>query len=125
MRNIVPQVTTSDARVSAHQVLAALAEHLKWWDAEELAAPGEESADRRRHPVEADFLGHAGRFVEAEGVQVVDASFTVTCSGRDVYGSVTTWFGDSGASLACGVIPHTEEAWIREAYRLTCGPLEH
>ncbi|KAB1987650.1 hypothetical protein [Streptomyces triticiradicis] len=122
VRNIVPQVSTSDARVSAHQVLVALAEHLKRWDVEELAAPGEESADRRRHPVETDSLGHAGRFVEAEGVQVVDASFTVTCPGRDVYGSVTTWFDDTGASLACGVNPRTEEAWIHEAYRLTCGP---
>ncbi|MGW2788079.1 hypothetical protein ACWC3X_44200, partial [Streptomyces populi] len=124
VRNIVPQVTMSDARVSAHQVLVALAKRLKRWDAQELAAPGEESADRRRYPVKADFLGHAGRFVDAEAVQVIDASFTVTCPGRDVYGSVTTWFGDSGASLACGVNPRTKEAWVQEAYRLTCGPLK-
>ncbi|MEU4087347.1 hypothetical protein [Streptomyces aureus] len=123
VRNIVPQVSTSDDRVPAHQVLAALAKHLKWVDVEELAAPGEESADRRRHPVRTDSLGHAGRFVEAEGVQVVDASFTVTCPDGDVYGSVITWFGNSGASLACGVNPRTKEAWVNEAYRLTCGPL--
>ncbi|MFJ2732883.1 hypothetical protein [Streptomyces sp. NPDC087317] len=123
MRNIVPQVSTSDDRVSAHQVLAALAKHLKRWDVEELATPGKESADRQRYPAKADFLGHAGRFVDAEGVQVVDASFTVTCPDRDVYGSVTTWFGHTGASLACGVNPHTKEAWIQEAYQLTCGPL--
>lgn len=123
VRNIVPQVSTSDDRVPAHQVLAALAKHLKWWDVEELAAPGEESADRRRHPVRTDSLGHAGRFVEAEGLQVVDASFTVTCPDGDVYGSVTTWFGNSGASLACGVNPRAKEAWVSEAYRLTCGPL--
>ncbi|MGW1965858.1 hypothetical protein ACWCPD_37040 [Streptomyces sp. NPDC001935] len=122
VRTIVPQVSTSDDRVSERQVLAALAKHLKWWDLEELAAPGEESADRPRTPVRTDFLGHAGRFVEAGGVQTVDASFTVTCAGQDVYGSVTTWFGHSGASLACGVHPHTKEPWIQEAYRLTCGP---
>ncbi|MEV7324229.1 hypothetical protein [Streptomyces sp. NPDC093970] len=123
VRNIVPQVSTSDDRVSAHQVLAALAKRLKWWDFEELAAPGEASADRRRYPIRADSLGHAGHFVEAEGVQVVDASFTVTCPDHDVYGSVTTWFGHAGASVACGVNPHTKESWIREAYQLTCGPL--
>ncbi|MFJ5779026.1 hypothetical protein [Streptomyces sp. NPDC093094] len=123
VRNIVPRVGTSDDRVSERQVLAALARHLKWWDVEQLAAPGEESADRRRHPVEVDSLGHAGRFVEAGGVQVVDASFTVTCPGRDVHGSVTTWFGDVSTSLACGVDPRTEEPWIQEAYRLACGPL--
>ncbi|MGW3912030.1 hypothetical protein ACWEBX_11005 [Streptomyces sp. NPDC005070] len=122
MRNIVPQVSTSDDRVSERQVLAALAERLKWWDVEELAAPGEESADRRRSPVKTDSLGHAGRFVEAEGVQTVDASFTVTCPGHDVYGSVSTWFGGASASLACGVKPHVKESWIQEAYRLTCGP---
>lgn len=123
VRNIVPQVSMSDDRVSRHQALAALAKHLKWWDVEELATPGEESADRRRHPVKVDSLGHGGRFVQAEGVRVVDASFTVSCPGRDVYGSVTTWSGDVGASLACGVNPKTTEPWIQEAYRLTCGPL--
>ncbi|MFF0205891.1 hypothetical protein [Streptomyces sp. NPDC005017] len=109
--------------MSERQVLAALARYLKWWDVEELAAPGEESADRRRYPVKADSLGHAGRLGEAGAVQVVDASFTITCPGRDVYGSVTTWFGDRGASLACGVEPRTEEPWIQEAYRLACGSL--
>ncbi|MFD5574816.1 hypothetical protein [Streptomyces cadmiisoli] len=123
VRNIVPQVSTSDDRVSAHQVLAALAKRLKWWDVEQLAAPREESAGRRRYPVKVDHLGHTGRFVQAEGVQVVDASFTMSCPGRDVYGSVTTWFGDVNASLACGVNPRTKEPWVQEAYRLTCGPL--
>ncbi|MFD5570497.1 hypothetical protein [Streptomyces cadmiisoli] len=124
VRNIVPQVNVSDDRVSPHQVLAALAKHLKWWDVEELATPGEESAGRRRYPVKVDHLGHAGRFVQAEGVRVVDASFTVSCPGRDVYGSVTTWLGDTVAALACGVNPKTKKPWIQEAYRLTCGPLK-
>ncbi|MGQ4378749.1 hypothetical protein ACN6K9_001464 [Streptomyces sp. SAS_267] len=123
VRNIVAQVSTSDDRVSAHQVLAALTKRLKRWDVDQLAAPGKESADRRRNPVKVDFLGHAGRFVEAEAVQAVEASFTVACPGGDVYGSVTTWFGNSGASLACGVNPGTKEPWVQEAYRLTCGPL--
>lgn len=49
----------------------------------------------------------------------------MTCPGGDVHGSVSTWFGDAGASLAlaCGVNPHTKEPWVQEAYRLTCGPL--
>ncbi|MEV7395120.1 hypothetical protein [Streptomyces sp. NPDC091215] len=123
VRNVVPQVSTSDDRVSERQVLTALAKRLGWTDVDELAAPGEESADRPRSPVKVDSLGHAGRFVEAEGVHAVDASFTVTCPGQDVYGSVTTWFGNSGASLACGVNPHTKESWVQEAYRMTCGPL--
>ncbi|MFF1285435.1 hypothetical protein ACFVY4_32560 [Streptomyces sp. NPDC058299] len=125
VRNMVSQVSTSDDRIPAHQVLAALAKRLKGWDLEELAAPGKKSADRLRYPLKVDSLGRAGRLVEAEGVQVVDASFTVTCPGGDVYGSVSTWFGHAGASLACGVNPHTEEPWIQEAYRLTCGPLRH
>ncbi|MET8038772.1 hypothetical protein [Streptomyces sp. NPDC005345] len=125
MRNIVPQVSTSDDRVSAHQVLAALANHLKRWDIDQLATPGKESADRRRYPVKVDSLGHAGRFVEAEGVQAIDASFTVNCPGHDVYGSVSTWVDRVGASLACGVNPHTKESWIQEAYQLTCGPLRN
>lgn len=123
VRNIVPEVSTSDDDVSARQVLVALAKHLRSWDVDQLAAPGEESADRRRSPVRIDSLGQAGRFVEAEAVQAVDASFTVSCPGRDVYGSVRTWMGDAGASLACGVDPDTKEPWIREAYLLTCGPL--
>ncbi|MFJ3302404.1 hypothetical protein ACIPSA_04650 [Streptomyces sp. NPDC086549] len=123
VRNVVPRVDTSGGIVSAHHVLAALAKHLKWGDdAEGLAAPGEESADRELHPMKIDSLGHTGRLVVAEGIHVVDASFTVDCPGRDVYGSVTTWFGNSRASLACGVDPG-DEAWVREAYRLTCGRL--
>ncbi|MEV6019219.1 MULTISPECIES: hypothetical protein [unclassified Streptomyces] len=123
VRNIVPQVSVSDDGVSAHQVLAALAKRLKWWSVEELAPPGKESADRRVNPGKVDFLGSAGRFVDAEGVRTVDATFTVTCPGRDVYGSVSTWFGDAGASLECGVNPKTKQSWVKEAYRLTCGPL--
>jgi hypothetical protein len=122
VRNVVPRVDTSDGSVPAHRVLAALAKHLKWWDAEELAAPGEESADRERSFDKIDFLGHGGRFVEAEGIQVVEASFTATCPGHDVYGSVTTWFGNYGDSVACGVDPG-DDAWVQEAYRLTCGRL--
>ncbi|WRZ92875.1 hypothetical protein OHB54_29805 [Streptomyces sp. NBC_01007] len=92
-------------------------------DTEELAAPGEESADRDRHSVKVDSLGYAGRFVEAERIQVVDASLTVTCFGHDVFGSVTTWLrGHTSDSLACGVNP-INEPWVQEAYRLRCGPL--
>lgn len=121
VRTIVARVDTSDTSVSAHRVLVALAKRLKWADAEGLAAPGETSADRVHHDPQVDFLGHPGRYVEAEGVNVVEASFTVTCSGgRDVYGRVITWLrGNSGASLACGVDPGNHP-WIKEAYRLTC-----
>ena len=122
VRDIVPRIDTSDGSVSAHRVLAALAKQLKWWDAEELAAPGENSADREPAPARIGFLGHGGRFVDAKAVRVVEGSFTVACPGRTVYGSVTTWLnGHTDASLECGVDPRTDEAWIREAYRLTCG----
>ncbi|MGW2819619.1 hypothetical protein ACWC24_01220 [Streptomyces sp. NPDC001443] len=123
VRNIVPRVDTSDGGVSAHRVLAALAEHLsEGLDAEQLAAPGEESADRHHTPSRVGAVGNGQRLVEAEGVLVVEASFTVTCPGRDVHGSVTTWFGNADGSLACGVDPG-EEAMSEEAYELACGPL--
>lgn len=120
VRNIVARFDVSDSGVSAHRVLAALADHLS---VSELPAPGEESAGRERDRGQEDFLGHEGRYVDAEGVLLIDASFTVSCPGRDVYGSVTTWFGDSRDSLACGVDPG-DAAWTREAYRLTCGRLK-
>ncbi|MFD8814996.1 hypothetical protein ACFV23_26790 [Streptomyces sp. NPDC059627] len=121
VRDIVPRVDTSDGSVSAHRVLAALARHLKMWDVGEYAAPGEDSADRDLPPLRMDPLGHGGRFVDAKSVRVVEGGFTVSCPGRDVYGSVTTWVkGNSDASLACGVEPGGE-AWVREAYRLACG----
>ncbi|MFJ3770478.1 hypothetical protein ACIPX0_02135 [Streptomyces sp. NPDC090075] len=122
VRDIVPRVDTSDGSVSAHRVLASLAKQLKWWSAEELAAPGENSADREPSPIRIGFLGHGGRFVDAKAVRVVEGSFTVACPGRTVYGSVTTWLnGNTDSSLECGVEPRTDEAWIKEAYRLTCG----
>ncbi|MFG2936195.1 hypothetical protein [Streptomyces sp. NPDC048282] len=122
VRDILPRVDTSDGSVAAHRVLAALAKRLKWWSAEELAAPGENSADRDLSWARISFLGHGGRFVDAKAVRVVEGSFTVACPGRTVYGSVTTWLnGNTDASLQCGVDPRTDEAWIREAYRLTCG----
>ncbi|MET7745557.1 hypothetical protein [Streptomyces sp. NPDC005385] len=49
VRNIVPQVTKSDDGVSAQQVLAALATHL---GVEQVAALGEDSADRRAYPIQ-------------------------------------------------------------------------
>ncbi|MEV5842938.1 hypothetical protein AB0M32_13315 [Streptomyces sp. NPDC051985] len=126
VRNIVPRVDTSDDGISAHRVLVALAKRLKWWDVQVLAAPGEASADRDFGSVRIDFLGHAGRYVAAQGVRVVDAGFALDCpGGRVVYGSVTTWLKtDSGASLECGVDPRAhgiEEPWVDEAYLLTCG----
>lgn len=76
-------------------------------------------------PFKADALGHGGHFEEALGLQVIDASFTVSCPGHDAYGSVTTWLpSNSSASLACGVNPG-EMPWLQEAYQLTCGPLRH
>ncbi|MEV0179400.1 hypothetical protein AB0I54_08870 [Streptomyces sp. NPDC050625] len=64
----------------------------------------------------------AHRVLAALAKQVVEASFTATCPGHDVYGSVTTWFGSYGDSVACGVDPG-DDAWVQEAYRLTCGRL--
>ncbi|MEV6764123.1 hypothetical protein AB0N16_26485 [Streptomyces sp. NPDC051105] len=120
VRNIVPRVDTSDGSLSARRVLAALARHLKLWDLGEFAAPGEDSAHHERHAVRMNPLGHGARFVEAKGVTVIEGSFTVACPGRAVYGSVSTWAVDHGASLACGVDPG-DEAWVKEAYRLACG----
>ncbi|MEU6197375.1 hypothetical protein [Streptomyces sp. NPDC047061] len=121
VRNVVPRVDTSDGSVSAHRVMAALAKHLKLWEPYEYATPGEDSADRRPSPLRMGTRGHAGRYVDAKSVRVVQGSFTVACPGRDVYGSVTTWVGgNTDAGLTCGVDPRAE-AWVKEAYRLACG----
>jgi hypothetical protein len=76
-----------------------------------------------------DYLGHPGRFVEAAGVGVVDASFVLDCAGTHgatgtpVYGTLTSWRGNSGASMRCGIVPDKGK-WFREAYDMVC-PEDH
>ncbi|MFI8532784.1 hypothetical protein ACIGMX_21400 [Streptomyces aquilus] len=122
VRELVPRVETSGAGLSTERVLASLDKRLG--DAFEVARPGRSSATVE-HPDVADFLGGSGRFVSAWGVRAVDASFTADCGGTTpVYGSVSTWYGSSGASLRCGVDPaeHGDrERWVTEAYTLACG----
>lgn len=69
-----------------------------------------------------DFLGHPGRFLVAAGVRVVEASFALDCSGSadtPIHGSLTSWYGSSGASMKCGIVPEKGK-WFREAYDLVC-----
>ncbi|MEW2509012.1 hypothetical protein [Streptomyces sp. NPDC046870] len=121
VRTIVASVRTSGAEVPRRRVMASLARHLGY-DTSDLTAPGESTAHHPRHHDRIDFDG-AGRFVTAEAVKVVDASFAVRCPDGTHYGSVTTWLtGAQGASLSCGTDPGGE-TWVREAYRLACGPL--
>ncbi|MGX9889070.1 hypothetical protein [Streptomyces sp. NPDC002276] len=122
VRSVASRVEVSDATVSARRVFAALARRLDV-DASVLRSTTSEAV---RKGVEVDFLGGAGRFVEAAGAQVVRASFTVDCpAAPPARGSVTGYYSSSGASLQCGVDPGKEGgklAWVQEAYDMTCGP---
>ncbi|MFG3011099.1 hypothetical protein ACGFZB_11665 [Streptomyces cinerochromogenes] len=121
VRTVVASIRTNGVRVSQRRALASLEKRLGY-DTGDLMAPGEDTARRPRHPDRVDFDG-AGRFVTAEAVKVVDASFAVSCPDGTHYGTVTTWLNaDQGATLACGTDPG-EEAWVREAYQLACGPV--
>ncbi|MFD7873643.1 hypothetical protein ACFV5G_05855 [Streptomyces sp. NPDC059766] len=64
-----------------------------------------------------------GRFVEAVGVRLVTAHFSVTCTGRTgrtVRGTVTTWAkGRSYESLKCGIQEHLPQM-AQEAERRAC-----
>ncbi|KKD06552.1 hypothetical protein [Streptomyces sp. WM6386] len=121
VRELEPRVEMSGEGPSAGRLFASLGKRLGW-EADTLARPGRSSAVRERDDV-ADFEG-GGTFVFARAVRSVEASFTADCSGTPVYGSVSSWHGSSGASLACGVEPSVEgadEPWIAEAYELGCG----
>ncbi|WP_093471596.1 MULTISPECIES: hypothetical protein [unclassified Streptomyces] len=61
-----------------------------------------------------------GRFVEAVGLRLVTGTFTVTCTGGTVHGTVTTWGrGRSYESLRCGIKDHLSGIG-REAERKAC-----
>ncbi|MBK6018272.1 hypothetical protein [Streptomyces sp. MBT53] len=121
VRSVTPAVEVNDASVSDGRVFAALARRLDV-DASVLRKP---SSEQQQTGSEIDFLGAAGRFVEARGADVVRASFTVDCpAANPVHGSVTGYYGSSGASLQCGVDPGKaggKASWVREAYDMTCG----
>ncbi|MFF5012217.1 hypothetical protein [Streptomyces sp. NPDC001165] len=121
VRTVTASVETSAPSVSGRRVLASLADRLGE-DVSMLGRPGRTTVHRKQDLVTVDLRGVPGRFVEADGVHVVQASFTVTCPGRDtdLYGSVTTWDGDGSALLRCGEHPG-KDAWVREGYRLACG----
>ncbi|MES9522286.1 hypothetical protein [Streptomyces capoamus] len=121
VRTVVASVRTDGAAPPRERVLASLARHLGY-EPGSLMAPGESTARHPRHPDRIRSAG-AGRFATAEAVKVVDASFAVTCPDGPHYGSVTSWLDvPRGDSLACGTDPGAE-AWLREAYRLACGPV--
>ncbi|POX64945.1 hypothetical protein C3492_04215 [Streptomyces sp. Ru62] len=121
VRTIAASIRTNGVELSRRRAMSSLARHLGY-DTGDLMAPGEDTAHHPRHHDRIDF-DLAGRFVTAEAVKVVDASFAVSCPDGTHYGSVTTWLtGTRGASLSCGTDPGGE-AWVREAYRLACGPL--
>ncbi|MEU6376581.1 hypothetical protein [Streptomyces sp. NPDC046909] len=121
VRELEPRIEMSGDGPAAERLLASLAKRLGW-DGEELAGPGEPS-DVEEHDERADFQG-AGTFVAAQGVWSIEASFTADCSGKPVYGSVSTWRNGATASLQCGYDPSkhgSHEAWVLEAYELACG----
>ncbi|MEV6020753.1 hypothetical protein [Streptomyces sp. NPDC051997] len=61
-----------------------------------------------------------GRFVEAVGVWLVTARFSVSCGGGTVRGTLTTWTkGRSNDSLRCG-LKHGLPKLAREAERRAC-----
>ncbi len=121
LRTVTASLHTDGVRVPQRRVMASLTRHLGY-DTGDLMSPGENTA---HHPRPPERIGSqdAGRLATAEAVRVVDASFAVECPGGTHYGSVTTWLGATrGDTLACGADPGGE-AWLREAYRLACGPL--
>ncbi len=121
VRELEPRVEMSGEGPSAERLFASLAKRLGR-SADAMARPGKSSSAAERDDV-ADYDG-AGTFVSARSVRAVDAGFVADCSGKSVYGSVSTWYPGSGASLQCGVDPSGEggdEPWIAEAYALACG----
>ena len=88
----------------------------------ELMSPGASTEDHRLRAERTRVHG-AGRFLTAEAVLTLDAGFTLTCAGRTVRGSVTTWQQSFAQdAFRCGTDPGTD-AWAREAYERGCGPL--
>ncbi|MER6264311.1 hypothetical protein ABT203_32800 [Streptomyces sp900105245] len=121
VRTVVARVEASDARVSGRRVMALLARHLGLENGE-LMPPGASTEDHRLRAERTRVHG-AGRFLTAEAVLTLDAGFTLTCAGRTVRGSVTTWQQSFAQdAFRCGTDPGTD-AWAREAYERGCGPL--
>lgn len=61
-----------------------------------------------------------GRFVEAVGIRLVTAKFSVRCAGGSVRGTITTWEkGRSHVSVRCGIKEPLPE-FDREAERRAC-----
>ncbi|MEV7884591.1 hypothetical protein ACWD3I_01990 [Streptomyces sp. NPDC002817] len=121
VRELEPRVERSGHGPSAERLFGSLGRHLGL-DTDTLARLGRSSAAAERD----DFgdIDGSGAFVVARAVRSVEAGFTADCAGTPVYGSVSTWHGGFGASLACGVDPAGEggdERWIAEAYELACG----
>ncbi|MBL1080638.1 hypothetical protein JK359_01385 [Streptomyces actinomycinicus] len=122
VRVVAARVTTDGADVSGRRVVALLARHLGY-DSGDLMPPGQNTAP---HMPARERIGSrgAGRIATTEGVKVVDASFVVQCPDGPHYGSLTTWLAPVRSdSIGCGTDPG-RDAWLREAYRLACGPLD-
>ncbi|MET8137502.1 hypothetical protein ABZV24_37305 [Streptomyces sp. NPDC005251] len=126
VRTVTSRIEAGGTGVPARRVLASLEKRLGY-DSPTFKRPGTSTSARleKEELGRVDFLGHPGRFVEAAGVGVVDASFALDCSGTNgatvtpVYGTLTSWYGNSGASMKCGIVPDKGK-WFREAYDMVC-----
>lgn len=123
VRTVTSRIEASGGSVPTERVLASLEKRLGY-DSPTFRRPGKSTSARLEKDGlgSIDFLGRPGRFLVAAGVRVVEASFALDCSGSadtPIYGSLTSWYGSSGASMKCGIVPEKGK-WFREAYDLVC-----
>jgi hypothetical protein len=126
VRTVTSRVEAGGTDVPTRRIFASLEKRLGY-DSPTFKRPGASTSARLEKDElgRVDFLGHPGRFVEAAAVRVVDASFALDCSGTHgatgtpVYGTLTSWYGNSGASMKCGIVPDKGK-WFREAYDMVC-----
>ncbi|MFF3405975.1 hypothetical protein ACFYW8_07125 [Streptomyces sp. NPDC002742] len=126
VRTVTSRIEAGGTGVPTRRIFVSLEKRLGY-DSPTFERPGTSTSARLEKDElgRVDYLGHPGRFVEAAAVGVVDASFALDCSGTHgatvtpVYGTLTAWYGNSGASMKCGIVPDKGK-WFREAYDMVC-----
>lgn len=126
VRTVTSRIEAGGIGVPPRRIFASLEKRLGY-GSPTFRRPGSSTSARPEKDEfgRVDFLGRPGRYVEAAGVRVVDASFALDCSGTHgitgtpVYGTLTSWYGNSEASMECGIVPDRTK-WFREAYDMVC-----
>lgn len=131
VRTVTSRIEAGGIGVPPRRIFASLEKRLGY-GSPTFRRPGSSTSARPEKDEfgRVDFLGRPGRYVEAAGVRVVDASFALDCSGTHgitgtpVYGTLTSWYGNSEASMECGIVPDRTK-WFREAYDMVCPGVTH